>query len=59
MAAFVVCAGLFVVAVLVDVFGRLLVRPDFHVGDPLFALLLGAMLALAGVEIAARLPGQK
>lgn len=42
--------------VVVDALGRLLVRPDFHVGDIFLGSLLGALLLLIGVEGAARFP---
>lgn len=42
--------------VVVDTIGRLVVRPDFHVGDIFLGSLLGALLLLIGVEGAARFP---
>lgn len=42
--------------VVVDTIGRLLIRPDFHVGDIFLGSLLGALLLLIGVEGAARFP---
>ena len=47
---------LIVVLTIVDVLGRLLVNPNFHVDPVMFGSLLGALLLLVGVEGAARLP---
>lgn len=56
LVAGVVILGCIVLLVVVDTFGRLFVRPDFHVGDVFFGSLLGALLLVIGVEGAARLP---
>lgn len=41
-----------------DSLGRLFIAPDFHVGDVIFATLMGALVALLGIEIAARSIGK-
>lgn len=44
---------LIVFTVMADALGRLLIRPDFHVSELLFGTLVGAWLALLGIESAA------
>ena len=51
-----VILGCIVVLVLVDSLGRLLYRPDFHVGDIFLGTLVGALLLILGIEGAARFP---
>lgn len=58
-----VISGLVVLAliallVLVDSFGRLIVRNDFHVSELFLGTLVGALLLLVGIDVAARLPGR-
>lgn len=40
-----------------DALGRLLISPDFHVGDVIFATLMGALVTLLGIETIARKQG--
>lgn len=54
--AIVVVLALLVLLVVVDLFGRLLVRHDFHVSEVFLATITGALLVLLGVEGVARLP---
>lgn len=54
-AGVVILTALFLMVVL-DNFGRLFIDPTFHVSDFLFSTLVGALLAIVGVEILARLP---
>jgi hypothetical protein len=55
VAGFVILA-LIAFLVVVDTLGRLLINPNFHVGDAAFGALVGALLLLAGVEVVGRLP---
>lgn len=45
-----------VLMVVADSFGRLFIDPTFHISDIVFGTLVGAMLALVGVEGLIRLP---
>jgi hypothetical protein len=56
LVAIVVVLALIVVLAVADTFGRLLYRPDFHVGDAIFGALIGALLLLIGVEGISRFP---
>lgn len=58
VAGFVILVLIVFLAV-ADTVGRLLFRPDFHVGDAIFAALIGALMLLVGVEGISRLPGGK
>lgn len=51
--------GLIVLLVLADTFGRLFIDRDFRVGEIFLGTLVGAVLLLAGIEVATRLPGGK
>lgn len=53
----VVVLGLVALLAVVDVVGRLLISPDFHVGDVIFLALVGALMTLLGLESIARVAG--
>ena len=55
----VVILGLIVLLVGADTFGRLLIRSDFEVSELFLGSLIGALLLLVGIDVAARLPGRK
>lgn len=54
-----VILGLIVLLVVADTAGRLFVRPDFRVGELFLGSLIGALMLLVGIDVAARLPGGK
>lgn len=45
--------------IVVDSLGRLFIDPSFRVGEIFLGSLLGALLLLVGIDVAARLPGRK
>lgn len=45
--------------VVVDSLGRLFIDPTFRVGEIFLGSLLGALMLLIGIDVAARLPGRK
>lgn len=49
-----VILALIFLLVVADTLGRLLISPDFHVGDVIFATLMGALVTLLGIETIAR-----
>lgn len=54
-----VILALIVLLVAADTFGRLLLRPDFTVSELFLGSLIGALLLLVGIDVAARWPGGK
>lgn len=53
----IVILSLLSLLVIVDTFGRLLVRSDFRVSDLFLGTLSGVLLLLLGIEGFTRLPG--
>lgn len=45
--------------VVIDSLGRLFIDPTFRVGEIFLGSLLGALMLLIGIDVAARLPGRK
>lgn len=45
--------------VVVDSLGRLFIDPTFRVGEIFLGSLLGALMLLVGIDVAARWPGRK
>lgn len=54
----VVLSLVFLMAI-ADTLGRLLIAPDFHVGDVIFTALLGALVTMLGFESIARVAGNR
>lgn len=52
-----VILALIVLLVIADTIGRLFVRADFRVGELFLGSLIGALMLLVGIDVAARLPG--
>lgn len=57
-------AGLVIIAMIAlsvtaDNLGRLFIDPNFHASELIIGTLIGAIIALAGIEGVARLPGIK
>jgi hypothetical protein len=51
-----VVLGLIVLLVIADTLGRLFIRPDFRVGEIFLGTLVGALMLLIGIDVAARFP---
>lgn len=56
LASGVVVLLMIVLLVVSDVFGRLFVDPGFHVNEIIVGTMVGALLALLGIETLLRLP---
>ena len=52
-----VILGLIALLVIADTAGRLFIDPSFRVGELFLGSLIGALMLLVGIDVAARLPG--
>lgn len=53
-----VILGLIVLLVVADTAGRLFIDPAFRVGELFLGSLIGALMLLVGIDVAARIPGR-
>jgi ABC-type enterochelin transport system permease subunit len=56
VAAVIVFLGGIVLVVVADTLGRLFIDPTFHSSEIIFATMVGAVGALVGTELLARIP---
>ena len=54
-----VILGLIVLLVVADTAGRLFIEDNFRVSELFLGSLIGALLLLAGIDVAARIPGSR